>query len=69
MKQLYEKLRKLQDEYDKLDSEHKQLQADYDMVKFLNDDLKLELQDRDSNETERINQQVIIYCSELDIDL
>jgi len=65
MKQFIEKMRKLQDEYDKLDSEHKQLQADYDMVKFLNEDLKLELHDRESTEAERINAQLSLLKEEV----
>ena len=40
-------IRKLQDENEQLDSEFKQLKNDYDIIKFLNEDLKADIADKD----------------------
>jgi len=64
IKVLYEKLRNLQDNYDKLDSIHKQQTTDYDMLKFLNEDLKHEIGERD-DDIQRLNEQLSVLKNEL----
>lgn len=44
---MYQQVRKLQDDNDRLDSEYRQLKNDYDILKFLCDDLKAELTEKD----------------------
>ena len=40
-------IRNLQDENDQLDSEYKQLKNDFEILKFLNEDLKADIVDKD----------------------
>lgn len=40
-------IRNLQDENDQLDSEYKQLKNDFEIMKFLNEDLKADIVDKD----------------------
>ncbi len=46
---MIEELRNLQDAYDKLDSHNKQLTTNHDMLKFLNEDLKHEIEEREED--------------------
>lgn len=54
---MYEQLKKAHEDYDKLDSEFKQMANNYDMIKFLNEDLKNEITEREE-EIKRTNFQV-----------
>jgi len=45
MKILYEQLRILQDENDKLETENKKIRTDYEMLGFVHEDMKAELLD------------------------
>lgn len=47
MQALYIQIRMLQDENEKLELEYKQLKNDFESLKFLNEDLQAELQDKD----------------------
>jgi len=52
-------IRNLQDENDQLDSEYKQLKNDFEIMKFLNEDLKADIVDKDERIKKLLETMVI----------
>jgi len=57
---LYEQIRILQDENERLETENKQVRTNYEMLGFVHEDLKAEMTDKDE-EMQKADYQVIFF--------
>ena len=57
---MYEQIRILQDENEKLETENKQVRTNYEMLGFVNEDLKAELTDKEE-EMKKADYQVNFF--------
>ena len=53
---LYDQIRELQDAKEKLEIENKQLKSNYEMLNFMNEDLKAELTDKEEDKKKIVHE-------------